>query len=181
MIIASFGILSRISMLTMMPIFGIVQGMQPIVGFNWGAKKFNRVKEVLFLSIKVSTFLSFFSFFILFLFSKQIISIFSSDKELLDFTNFAIRYVFIMLPLFGFQGIASGLYQSIGKARPAFILSILRQIILLVPLILILPIYYGLTGVLYSFPIADFLASVITFIFIYREIKIINKLRKANI
>ena len=181
MIIASFGILSRISMLTMMPIFGIVQGMQPIVGFNWGAKKFDRVKEVLFLSIKTSTFLSFSSFFILFLFSRQIISIFSSDKELLDFTNLAIKYIFIMLPLAGFQGIASGLYQSIGKARPAFILSILRQIILLVPLILILPIYYGLTGVLYSFPIADFLASVITFIFIYREIKIINKLRKANI
>jgi len=174
--LAAFGIMSRLIMLVMMPVFGIVQGMQPIVGFNWGAKKYERVKEALLLSIKLATYLSVFSFFVLFFLSGYVISIFSSDKELIELAGASLKIVILMLPLVGLQTVASGLYQSMGRAKPAFLLSILRQIVFLLPLVLILPKYLELNGVWYSFPIADFLASVVTIIFVFREIKIINKL-----
>ncbi|MDA3839753.1 MAG: MATE family efflux transporter [Patescibacteria group bacterium] len=179
MALAAFGIISRLSMLAMMPIFGIVQGMQPIVGYNWGAKKFERVKESIFLSLKVSTYVSVFAFIVLFFFTKPIVSVFTSDTSLIELTSSALKIIVLMFPLIGLQVVAGGLYQSLGKARPAFILSILRQLILLVPLVLILPHYYNLHGVWYSFPISDFIAAVVTLIFIYREIVIINKLKSV--
>ena len=177
--IATFGIISRLNMLALMPIFGIVQGMQPIVGYNWGAKKFERVKEVVFLSLKFSTYISVFAFLAMFFFTEAIVSMFTNDTELINFTSSALKITILVIPLVGVQVIAGGLYQALGKARPAFILSLLR-VSLLVPLVLVLPKIYGLESIWASFPISDFLASIISAIFIFREIKIINKLKLSQ-
>ena len=177
--IATFGIISRLNMLALMPIFGIVQGMQPVVGYNWGAKKFGRVKDVIFLSLKVSSYISAFAFLLLFFFARPIISIFTNDIELINFTTAALKITVLVIPLVGVQVIAGGLYQSLGKARPAFILSLLR-VSILIPLVLILPKTLGLEGICFSFPVSDFLASIISAIFIFREIKVINKLKLSQ-
>lgn len=174
--IAAFGIISKLTMFITMPLFGIIQGMQPIIGFNWGGKKYNRVKETLLLSIKITSIFSLISFILLILFPVTIVSVFTKDIELINLASNALKIVILMLPLIGIQLVAGGFYQSLGKARAAFILSILRQMILLVPLVLILPIYYKLPGVWYSFPISDFLAFLITIVFIYKEIHLLNKL-----
>lgn len=174
--IAAFGIISKLTMFITMPLFGIIQGMQPIIGFNWGGKKYNRVKETLLLSIKITSIFSLISFIFLILFPVTIVSVFTKDIELINLASNALKIVILMLPLIGIQLVAGGFYQSLGKARAAFILSILRQMILLVPLVLILPIYYKLPGVWYSFPISDFLAFLITIVFIYKEIHLLNKL-----
>ena len=176
--LAAFGIISRLTMLAIMPIFGVVQGMQPIIGFNWGEKKYQRVKDALLLSLKATSYTSLLIFIILLLFTTPIISIFSKDTELINFTANALKVIILTFPLIGIQTVTSGLYQALGKARPAFFLSILRQLILLVPLVLLLPQFFKLSGVWYSFPIADLLASMITFIFLYKELKLINQLIK---
>jgi putative MATE family efflux protein len=161
--IAAFGIIMRIAMLILMPVFGIVQGMQPIVGSNYGAKQIKRVKEVTILAIKVSSIFCFFAFLFVFVFPKQLIGIFTSDNDLLTYSMRALRIFILVFPLIGFQSIAGGFYQSLGRAKPALFISMLRQIVILIPLMIILPLFFGLNGLYYSFPIADTVAVIITF------------------
>ncbi len=172
--IAAFGIISRILMMAMMPIFGIVQGMQPIVGYNWGAKKYTRVKETLILSLKYSSLVAVLFFVIMLIFSGQIIGIFSRDPELIKITKNAIMIILIMFPLVGLQLISGGFYQALGKAKLALILSILRQGIFLIPLLVILPRFLGLSGIWYAFPIADSLAFLVALYYILAEFKLLN-------
>ncbi len=172
--IAAFGIVNRALMFTIMPLFGIIQGAQPIIGFNYGAKKYERVRQATFLSIKVATIIASTSFLILMFGSSWIIKIFTNDGELIPLAVKATRLVVLMLPLIGFQVIAGGLYQSIGKARPALFISILRPIILLVPLVLVLPLFFKLNGVWLAFPIADFSAAIITYFMLRKEMRLLR-------
>ncbi len=165
--IASFGIIMRVAMLILMPVFGVVQGMQPIIGSNYGAKQIKRVKEVVILAIKVASVFCFFSFLLVFIFPKQLIGIFSSDNDLLVYTMKALRIFILVFPLVGFQSIVGGFYQSLGRAKPALFISMLRQIVILIPLMIILPLFFGLNGLYFSFPIADTIAVIITF-FVFR-------------
>jgi len=169
--IAAFGIINRLLMFLLMPVFGLVQGMQPILGYNYGAKKYRRSKAVIYLAAKVSTVMFSIAFVILMLFTKFFMQIFTEDTSLINMAVPATRILVLMLPLIGYQVIAAGMYQSMGKATKAFILSIMRQILFLIPLVLILPLFFGLDGIWYTFPLADLLAGIVTAIILYKEIK----------
>ncbi len=171
MAIAAFGIINRLLMFLIMPMFGIVQGMQPILGYNFGAKKLERVREVIKLSVKVSTIMSIVAFIVLMLFAKLFMMMFTPDVHLINLSARATRIIVIMLPLVGFQIIVAGMYQAMGKAWKALFFSMLRQVVFLIPLVLILPLLYGLDGIWFTFPIADLLAAIVTGIVFVREMK----------
>ena len=171
MAIASMGIIQRVSMLLLMPILGISQGLQPIIGFNYGAKQYDRVIEVLKLGIFVATCLSISGFIMIQLFDSNIISLFNQNPDLIAMGARGMKIVLAMLPILGFQFISSQYFQAVGKAKHAILLSMSRQLILLIPLIIILPNLFGLTGSWIATPIADLGASVITGIFLTKELR----------
>ena len=170
--IAGMGIINSIAMLILMPIFGINQGVQPIIGFNYGAKKFDRVKHALKLAVIAATIVVTIGFIITQLFTRQIISIFSKNEmHLVEFSVHALRVFLLFLPIIGFQIVGASYFQAVGKPKQAMLLSLSRQVILLIPAILILPIFFKLEGILIAGPVADLGASIITAIWIYRELK----------
>lgn len=172
--IAAYGIVSRITMLILMPLFGIVQGMQPILGYNYGSGKFRRAREVIIRAIMLSTYISIISFVVLYIFAENIIAWFTNDPVLIAHTVDALRIVILALPLTGLQTVAGGLFQAIGRAVPAFIISLMRQVIFLIPIILILPLYLGLDGIFIAIPVADFLAAAVV---LFMTIRQLNHLR----
>lgn len=171
--IAAMGIINSVSMLILMPIFGINQGAQPIIGFNYGAKNFARVKKALKLAILAATTISTTGFILVELFPRQIIGIFISGKgsELLSIGSRGIRIYLMMLPIIGFQIVSSNYFQAVGKAKISIFLSLSRQVIVLLPLIIILPQILKLDGVWIAGPSSDFIASLITGMFLMRELK----------
>jgi len=178
MAITIFGIVNRVIAFLFMPIIGVGQGMQPIAGFNYGAKKVERVKQVIKLSLIASTTIAIFGWIIGETIPHIIIRAFTDDTRIIMDGSFVFRIVIAAIPLLGLQFVGATLFQAIGKSIPALILSLLRQFILLTPLILILPRLYNLRlfGVWIAFPIADILASIITASLIRREInKLDNK------
>ena len=174
--IAAFGIINRLLAFLFMPMFGVVQGMQPLVGYNVGAKNLERARHSIRLSINATTVMAIAAFVILFIFPRQLLNIFSSDQELLDLGTHAMRIIVIMLPTIGFQVVVAGMYQAMGRAKEALILSSLRQVILLIPLILLLPHFFGLNGVWYSFFLADGFAVLVTWWMYKKELRDIEKL-----
>lgn len=170
--ISVYGVINRVMMFILMPMFGIVQGFQPIASFNYGAKNFNRVIEVLKVSIKALIIYSTIGILLIQLFPGLIIRMFNSDAELISLGKIAIRVVTIMLPFVGIQIIAASLFQAIGKAGPALIVSMSRQTLFLIPLVLILPKLsnLGLMGIYMAFPIADVLAILLSLFLLKREI-----------
>ncbi len=174
-----FGIAFRLISFMMMPIFGIYQGFQPIAGYNYGAKQHSRVKESLKLAILWASVISVVGSALLMIFPGQIMSIFGGNKEelapLLEMGIPALRIIVMLMPLVGFQIVSASLFQALGKALPAMILTLSRQVIFIIPLILILPRIFGINGVWIAFPISDLLSAVITLIYLIVEIKLLNK------
>jgi putative MATE family efflux protein len=173
--IAAFGVIHRVMRFISMPMFGIVQGLQPILGFNYGAKQIKRVKGSLRLAMVTITLWSLSAFLLLMIFPELIISIFTTDAQLLNLGNKALRIIFLLLPLIGFQIIGTGLFQSLGKAWPAMILALSRQVLFLLPAVLFLPIVFRLNGIWFAFPMADLLSTMVTAILFVREIRHLNK------
>ena len=169
MAISSYGIISRLMMFINFPVFGLTQGFIPIAGFNYGAKKWQRVKDVLYSAISAGLIIALIIFLILMIFAPQIVRLFTKDEELVQLTYPALRWVFLLTPTLIVQLLSSAYYQSIGKALPALILTLLKQGIFLIPLVLIMPFYYGLEGIWYSFPIADLLTTIVSAIFIRKS------------
>ena len=170
------GILQRVTMFIFMPLFGVVQGMQPIVGFNYGAKKLDRVKETLKLSLITTTAFASFGWLIIELFPFAIISVFTRDAEIIEKGSTIMRIVISMIPLIGIQIVGAALFQSLGKAVPSLILALLRQVLLFIPLVLILPrvLGLGLWGIWIAYPAADILSVVLTVLFLRSELKKMN-------
>ena len=166
-----YGVVNRVIMFLFMPLFGIVQGMQPIVGYNYGAKKFERVKETVRLSIIATTIFATISTLFGELFPGHIMRLFNDDPELIKNGIYALRLVIAMVPIIGVQIIGAALYQSLGKAVPALLLTLSRQVLFFIPLVLILPRIYGLglMGIWISFPLADILSTGITVVLIKKE------------
>ena len=164
--LAVFGIINRLMFFANFPVLGMVQGFLPIAGFNYGAKKYGRVREVVLKSIGWGTAISFLIFGCILFFAKELSSIFTNEQEMIDQTAPALIAVFLATPTLVMQLIGSAYYQAIGKALPALFLSLLKQGILMIPLILILPRYFGLEGVWYAFPIADVGTAIINFFFL---------------
>ncbi len=164
--ISAFGILFRLSMLTMTPMVGIAQGIQPIVGYNFGAKKYNKVKESMKIAIIWAMIAGTIGVIILFFFARQLMTLFTNNKEVIEIGVDALRVAVLAMPLVGFQIIGSAVFQALGKILPSFILSLSRQVLFLIPLVLILPKFFKLAGIWNSFLIADSLAAILTFIMI---------------
>lgn len=174
--ITIFGIVNRLTMFLFMPLFGVVQGMQPIAGFNYGAKKLDRVMEVVKLSAIVATTLATFGFLIAQIFPNQIMWIFNKDPNLIKEGSKVLRIVISMVPFIGIQVVGATLFQALGKAIPSLVLSLSRQVLFFIPLVLILPRIneLGLLGIWMTFPLADLLSTIVTTFLLKREV---NKLK----
>ncbi|GEQ84778.1 MATE family efflux transporter [Patiriisocius marinistellae] len=181
--VASYGIISRVLMFALFPVIGVNQGFMPIAGYNFGADKFQRVREAINTSIIYSGILALGIFILIMIFAEPFVSIFISDKagqdagsladsaELLKRTPNALRWVFAATPVIVIQLIGGSYFQAIGKVIPALLLSLTKQGFFLIPLILILPNYYGVFGVWISFPIADVLSTIVTGYYLNRAVK----------
>jgi putative MATE family efflux protein len=169
--IGVFGIINRLLAFIFLPLIGIVQGMQPIIGYNFGAGAIKRVRQTVKLSIKYTTYSALLAFFILEIFSRPILNIFTSDPEAIIIGVPAMRIVALAFGTIGFQVVTAGLYQAMGRAKESLFLSSLRQVVFLIPLVVILPHFWGLIGVWVAFPIADILAGVITWGMYIKEMK----------
>ncbi len=169
--IAAFGMINRLLTMVLMPIFGMNQGLQPIIGYNYGAKKIHRVKEVLKVAIIITTLIGFcFSLFAL-LFTRQLLSIFTTEPDLLNIAEMALRIIISSMFLLGLQTCGTTYFQALGNSVASILLGMSRQFILLIPLVLLLPSFLGLMGVWLAFPLADILASIITLIWLINNIK----------
>ncbi|MCE7794086.1 MATE family efflux transporter [Salipaludibacillus sp. CUR1] len=170
-----FGIVQRIAMFALMPMMGILQGMQPIVGYNYGAMQFERMRETILLCLKIVTVFSAGVFIAMMAFPAAFMRIFTADPEVIATGVDGIRIMFAAAVLIGVQVVSGGLYQALGKAKPALVLSMARQVLFLIPLVLILPNYFGVWGVWIAFPLADILAFALSIGFMYRDRKLFFK------
>jgi len=169
--VAAMGIVHSTTMMMVMTIISINMAIQPIIGFNFGAGLFCRVKESVMMAIRYATLVATAGWLICMLMPGTVVSIFNSDSmELRNAGVTGLRIYCSVLPVVGFQIIASNYFQAIGKAKLATFLSLLRQIIVLLPLIIILPEYWGVNGVWIANPVSDMVAAVVTFIFFRREL-----------
>ena len=162
---------TSISLMFLMPIFGLSQGMQTIIAYNHGAKQHKRARKTLFLGIIYGTIVLFIAFMLVQLFPKLFVGIFTKDKTLMNMAVEGIRINLLTLPIVGISVLGAVYFQSVGEAKKSMFLSLLRQVIILIPVILIVPKIYGLKGVWASQPIADFLAMFIVGLFLYKEFK----------
>ena len=169
--ITVYAIISRMLMFATFPIFGITQGFLPIAGYNYGAKNWLRVRNIINTSILYSSVLATIVFLLIFFYSDFIPQIFSKDVIVSEQTPMALRYVFMALPIIGIQLIGAAYFQAIGKAKPALLLTLSRQGFFFIPLLFLLPPYIGVNGVWLSFPIADLLSTLVTIYFLNRSIR----------
>jgi len=169
--VGAYGIVNRVSFLFVMIVMGLNQGMQPIAGYNYGALLNGRVVKVLKLTIIWATIIMTLGFVVVELFPHAVASVFTTDEALTDFSVTGLRLVFIFYPLVGFQMVTSTLFQSIGKPKQAIFMSLTRQVIFLIPLLLILPEYWGINGVWLSMPISDFISVNLAVILLIRQLR----------
>lgn len=178
--LACAGIISKVNMLFFSFVIGISQGLQPIVSFNFGAQKYDRVKDAYKKAVFAATAISIVAFLCFQFFPRQIIGIFGSGSE--EYLHFAGRYFRIFLFftfLNGIQPVSSNFFTSIGAPKKGIFLSLTRQIIFLLPLLLIFPYLFGIDGVMYTAPIADLAAASVSIVMVVREFKIMAELQKA--
>ncbi|MFP4681483.1 MAG: MATE family efflux transporter [Chitinispirillaceae bacterium] len=174
--ISAMGVVFSVAMVFLMPIFGINQGAQPIIGYNYGAMHFDRVKKTHYFASIAATLITLGGFSVVMLFPSQIISVFSrSDENLIQIGSRALRIFLLMLPVVGFQIVTSNYFQAVGKPRQALILSLSRQVLLLIPCLFILPGFFGLTGVFLAGPVSDFGSSLLTGTFYFFEMRKLNR------
>ena len=173
--VAVYAIISRMLMFALFPVLGITQGFVPIAGFNFGADNKDRVLEVIRTALIYATALATLVFLMILLFSEAIASAFTQDKAIIIKTKEVLTWVFLSTPIIGIQLIGSAYFQAIGKAIPALLLTLTRQGFFFIPLILILPRYYGEFGIWISFPIAEVIATIVTAYFLRKELKRYNK------
>ncbi|MGI5920667.1 MAG: MATE family efflux transporter [Syntrophomonadaceae bacterium] len=174
--LSAMGIIGSLATLMFMPILGISQGAQPIIGYNYGALKYDRVREALKQAVIVGTVIAVSSFAALQIWSTQIVGLFSNNNvELTNLTSHAMKTFFAMFPVAGFQIVCSQYFQAVGKPLQSTILGLSRQLLLLIPLLLILPHFWGIEGVWRTPPIADILAAALTAFIIVIEMRNMKK------
>ena len=161
-----------------MPIFGINQGIQPILGYNYGAEKYKRVKEALYKGIFAATIICIIGYTSVRLFSNTLIQIFTTKPELEEIAKYGLKAYTLVFPIVGFQIVSSIYFQAVGKPKMSFFISLSRQIIVMIPCLIILPIFFGLNGIWYAAPTADSIATLITYILVRKEIKKLDKLEE---
>jgi len=169
--IAVYGIINRVMMFALFPVLGVTQGFLPIAGYNIGAKNNDRVRKVIKIAIIYGSAVASLIFLGIICFPEAIARLFTSDVALIDETPKALLYVFLATPVITAQLIGSAYFQAAGKALPALLLTLLKQGVFLIPLVYILPKFFGLNGVWFSFPVADVLATLVTLLFLKSEVR----------
>lgn len=178
--VSAMTIIGSLAMVFLMPIFGLNQGLQPIIGYNFGAKKYNRVKQAVKYGIIVATVIVTVGFIIIEAASEILVMAFNGEPSLIEVTSHGMRISLIMLPFIGAQIIATNYFQSIGRVKISMLLSLLRQVIILIPCLLIIPTFFGLNGVWIAAATSDFLSVVITFIVFIKKSKELSKDKKIQ-
>ncbi len=180
--ISGMGVVNSIITLMIMPLFGINQGVQPIIGYNYGAKRYDRVKEAYKLAVIFATVIVVIGWGVTRLFPEQLVYLFNSkDKELISFGTMAIKRFMMFLPVVGFQIISANYFQAIGKPTHSALLGLSRQVLILIPALIILPKFFGIEGVLSAGPLADIVSTVITGIFIFIEMKRLDSRHESTL
>jgi len=174
--VAAYGIVHRTMMFIFMPIISVGQGLQPILGFSYGARRSDRALQVIKLSAIVATIFSIISFLIIFFFPAPIMRIFTNDGSLVSAGSHAAKLIFLAAYLIGFQMVGSVVFQALGKAVPTFVTATSRQILFLLPLVFILPRFLQLDGVWLSFPIADALSFILTLALFIPQIRALRSM-----
>jgi len=166
-----YAIIGRMLMFALFPILGVTQGFLPIAGYNYGAEQWHRVRKSINTAILYASVLALIVFAGIMFFSEDIVSVFTNNPKIITETPQAMRWVFAATPIIALQLIGSAYFQAIGKAVPALLLTLSRQGFFFIPLVLILPKYFGEIGVWISFPLADVLSTILTGFFLNREIR----------
>lgn len=177
--ISAMGIVQSINTIVFMPVFGINQGSQPILGFNFGAEKYHRVKKALKYSVIAATLYITICYGIIMLFPEFLVKMFVFNApnidEILPVSIEGLKITSWVLPVLGYQILASNYFQSTGKPLVGSILSLSRQLIVLIPVLLILPKFWGIFGVWLAYPVSDFISFILTIIFMSVDMKDLNK------
>ncbi len=168
--IAAMGLYFRLQSLIIMPVISFSQGLLPVIGYNYGANRKERIRETVVKGFAISTAFITALALINFLISTTLLSVFTSDPELLSLSSYALRIMILMFPLIGIQLIASVFFQAIGKAVPALFLSLLREVMIFIPLLMVFSGYFGLDGVWVARPVSDLLAFIVTMVMIASEL-----------
>jgi len=174
--IAIYGLIRGYTLFIAFPIIGIMQGLMPIISYNYGAKNWDRVKDSVWLAIKWTTLISLVLLSVIVIFPEQLIGIFTEDKDLLAHTPRVLRLIFISLPIMGVGFIGGGYFQAVGKPIPALVLTLARQGLFMIPLMYILARIIGLDGVWAAIPIGEIFAGIWSAIWLFQEV---NKKREA--
>jgi putative MATE family efflux protein len=169
--VAAMGVINRVSMLVLMPLFGISQGTQPVIGYNYGARNYGRVREAVVKGSLAATAVAVTGFVVIELFDAHIIRLFSSDAALVAIGAAGLKVFMAMLPVIGFQVIGAAFFQAIGKPMHSLILSLSRQLLILIPVLLILPRFVGLQGVWLAGPIADLGSTLLTAVLVADQVR----------
>lgn len=170
--VTSYAIVSRMLMFALFPIFGITQGFIPIAGYNYGAQNYDRVKQAIRIAIIYAMVMASLVFVLLIGFPELITRMFTTDSLVIEKTPTAMRWVFAATPIIAVQLIGSAYFQAVGKAIPALLLTLSRQGFFFIPLIFILPLWYGELGVWIAFPVSDVLSTLLTAYILYREVSV---------
>lgn len=166
-----YGIISRMLMFALFPVLGITQGFLPIAGYNYGANNHKRVRETIFISIKYAAIFATVMFVGILVFTKEIVGVFTTDAFVIAETPSALRWVFAASPIIAIQLIGAAYFQAAGKAKKALFLTLSKQGFFLIPLVLLLPNFFGIFGAWIAFPISDVLSTIITYYFLNKEMK----------
>lgn len=172
--VGAYGIVNRYVFLFMMIVMGFTQGMQPIAGYNYGARQYDRVKEVLMRTIKWAMLIMTTSFVVGQLIPRTVVSAFTSDPDLIEKAAQGVRIIVLAFPVIGINLVTSNFFQSIGKPKRSIFLSLSRQLIFLTPLLYILPMFMGEKGVWWSFAISDIISTVVACLLLYQFFKTFN-------
>ena len=178
--IGAYGICNRLIFMFIMICMGLNQGMQPIAGYNYGAKQYSRVKEVFWMTAKLGTIVTCICFIIGMFFPRVAVGIFTHDEALMEMASHGLRILVIGFPIVGFQMIGTNFFQCLGMVKKTVILSLSRQILFLLPLLYALPLWHGASGVWMSFPVSDVLSAALTAILLRRLFKKFNRLQDGQ-
>lgn len=178
--LAVIGIIMSITTFLIMPAMGINQGAQPIIGYNYGAKRYDRVRDVLKLSLLAATGIVTLGFIVSKIWPQQLIGLFNRNAELIELGVHAMTISFMFIPLIGVQMISSGYFQAVGKPRQATILGLSRQVFIFIPVLLVLPRKFGLEGVWWSAPLSDIGAFILTGVWLWFEIRALDKAHEKH-
>ena len=173
--VGAYGIANRVGFIFIMINFGVNQGMQPIAGYNYGAQNYDRLMRVLKLAMIAGTCITTSGFLVAEFIPHICVSLFTSDTELTELSVNGLRIMMAAMPIVGYQMVVTNFFQSIGKAKISIFLSLSRQLLFLVPLLAVMPLFFGVSGVWVAMPISDSLSALLALIMMVRYMKIFKR------